>query len=65
MLQTAQNLPESFNYSQKKETGRNHDEINKNLKSAIWRNEFKENVELLYASSIFMSSKDCASWTCD
>ncbi len=39
--------------------------INEQLFWALGLSEFNENVEKLYASTIFMSSTCCASWTCD
>lgn len=40
-------------------------QISSTLMNAISFDEFSENVEKMYATSIVMSSRDCASGTCD
>lgn len=40
-------------------------EVDEHLLQTVGFQEFNENIEKMYASSIFMSSKNCASWTCD
>lgn len=41
------------------------EEIKDSLADAIGLNEFEGNVEKMYATSIFMSSRCCGSGTCD
>ena len=62
LTENTSNFEASFYNTQKTELKK---EVDGHLLQAVGFQEFNENIEKMYASSIFMSSKDCGSWTCD